>query len=71
VSDSVKLPNVDNTYEWLKSLSQYKQQLLDELLDNFTPEEAARIWLDASIKIILPSELIIIKVITFKMYPKK
>jgi len=47
MNEIVNIPEINIT-EWLRSIPKYQREIVSDLLEHNTPEEAASIWLDSS-----------------------
>lgn len=50
MNEIVNIPEVEDLTEWLESIPKYQREIVRDLLEQTTPEEAASIWLDSSIQ---------------------
>lgn len=50
MSELFSIPENEDIYSWLEVVPKYQREMLNELLEHYTPGEAASIWLDSSIE---------------------
>lgn len=48
MNEIVNIPEVEELTDWLESIPKYQREIVSDLLEHSTPEEAASIWLDSS-----------------------
>lgn len=50
MNEVINIPDVEDLKEWLETIPKYQREILNDLLEQTTFEEAATIWLDSSIE---------------------